>query len=439
MEKVLRVGLAGLGTVGAAVLKSLFQNEKSPFFTNGPKIEVVAVSARDKLKNRDIDLSSCQWFDDPVLLAQRGDLDCIVELIGGADGVAYDVIHTALQSGKHVVTANKALLAKHGLELAQFAEKKGLAFAFEASVAGGIPIIKTLREALTGNRVQRVSGILNGTCNYILSRMELEGLDFNSCLNDAQKLGYAEADPTFDIEGFDSGHKLSILSSLAFGTRIDSEGVAVRGITQITPFDLKIANELGFRVKLLGVSEYLENSLEQRVQLTMIPKNSVLGGVMGVTNAVMVQADMIGELTLVGPGAGGKATASAVLGDLVDVACGRYIPPFGVAIDSLKHAERVSHRIHGGGFYIRLSVPDRPGVASKVTQHMAEMDISLESILQRQGTSSMPNDPTGRSGLAVPLILMTYATTEEAVSKALTIMKDDKLLIEEPFVMRVER
>ena len=254
MLEPLRVGVAGLGTVGAAVVRILARQDNALAERCGRPIRVTAVSARDRAKARGIDISGHAWFDDPVDLARSREVDCVVELIGGGDGAAKDTVETALASGHHVVTANKALLAKHGLALAPLAERWGVALSFEAAAAGGIPVIKTLREALHGNAVWRVYGILNGTCNYILSRMETEGLGFAECLKDAQRLGYAEADPTFDVEGFDTAHKLSILTSLAFGTEIDAEAIYIEGISKIAPLDLKLADELGYRIKLLGVA-----------------------------------------------------------------------------------------------------------------------------------------------------------------------------------------
>ncbi|MFD0934196.1 homoserine dehydrogenase, partial [Methylobacterium trifolii] len=295
----------------------------------GRDIRVTAVSSRDRGRDRGLDLSAVQWFDDPVELARAPDIDCVVELIGGSDGPAKAVDEAALSAGKHVVTANKALLAHHGAALARLAEGNGVALAFEASVAGGIPVIKAIREGLPGNAVSRVYGILNGTCNYILTRMEREGLTFEACLKDAQALGYAEADPTFDVEGFDTAHKLAILTSLAFGTVVDAEGVSVEGISGVQPLDLKMADELGYRIKLLGVAQLAEGGIEQRVHPTMVPKSSAIAQVMGVTNAVTVDADAVGELTLIGPGAGGEATASAVVADIADVACGLVRPGFG--------------------------------------------------------------------------------------------------------------
>jgi len=402
-------------------------------------MSVVAISARDRNKDRGFDVSGYDWFDDPVELARSGDVDCVVELVGGADGTAREVVEAALSHGKHVVTANKALLAKHGLALAALAEEKGVSLAFEASVAGGIPIIKTLREALPGNKVSRLYGILNGTCNYILSRMELEGLTFAECLKDAQRLGYAEADPTFDVEGFDTAHKLAILTSLAFGTRIDAEAIYVEGISSITPLDLTMAQELGFRIKLLGVAERTKTGIEQRVHPTMVPKTSSIAQVMGVTNAVTIDADAVKELTLIGPGAGGDATASAVVADIADVALGKTGAPFGRPVAALEKAPRAPMQRHEGGYYIRLTVHDRPGVAAGVATRMAEADISLESILQKRSETAATKDPHGRSGAPVPLVLITYAATEAAIRSALDKITGDGLIAEPPQVIRIER
>jgi len=434
-----RVGIAGLGTVGASVIRILDRQSEVVVQRGGRPMSVVAISARDRNKDRGFDVSGYDWFDDPVELARSGDVDCVVELVGGADGTAREVVEAALSHGKHVVTANKALLAKHGLALAALAEEKGVSLAFEASVAGGIPIIKTLREALPGNKVSRLYGILNGTCNYILSRMELEGLTFAECLKDAQRLGYAEADPTFDVEGFDTAHKLAILTSLAFGTRIDAEAIYVEGISSITPLDLTMAQELGFRIKLLGVAERTKTGIEQRVHPTMVPKTSSIAQVMGVTNAVTIDADAVKELTLIGPGAGGDATASAVVADIADVALGKTGAPFGRPVAALEKAPRAPMQRHEGGYYIRLTVHDRPGVAAGVATRMAEADISLESILQKRSETAATKDPHGRSGAPVPLVLITYAATEAAIRSALDKITGDGLIAEPPQVIRIER
>lgn len=439
MTRPLRIGIAGLGTVGASVIRILDRQDEAVAQRGGRPVQVVAVSARDRSKDRGVDLSRFAWFDDPTALARSPEVDCVVELMGGADGAALEIVQGALSLGKHVVTANKALLAKHGLALAKLAEGAGAALAFEASVAGGIPIIKTLREALPANRVSRLYGILNGTCNYILSRMELEGLTFTECLKDAQRLGYAEADPTFDVEGYDTAHKLAILTSLAFGTEIDADAIYVEGISSITPLDLAMAKELGYRIKLLGVAERTATGIEQRVHPTMVPRTSAIAQVMGVTNAVTLDADAVKELTLIGPGAGGDATASAVVADIADVASGRAPSPFGRPTERLEKALRAPMQRHQGGYYVRLTVRDRPGAAAGVATRMAEADISLESILQKRSEAAATQDPHGRSGAPVPLVLITYAATEASIRSALEKISGDGLIAEPPQVIRIER
>jgi len=439
MTEPLRVGVAGLGTVGASVIRILTRQDDALAQRAGRPVRVTAVAARDRGKDRGLDLSRFAWFDSAVELARSREVDCVVELMGGADGPARDTVETAIEAGKHVVTANKALLAKHGLALARAADARGVALAFEASAAGGIPVVKTLREALPGNAIQRLYGILNGTCNYILSRMEAERCPFDVCLREAQQLGYAEADPTFDIEGFDTAHKLAILTSLAFGTEIDAEAVYVEGISKITLLDIRMADELGYRIKLLGVAERTRTGIEQRVHPTMVPKSTAIAQVMGVTNAVTVDADAVHELTLIGPGAGGDATASAVVADIADVASGLRRPPFGRPVDRLERAERAPMQRHEGGYYIRLSVHDRPGVAAGVATRMAEEDISLESIVQRRSEAAALKDPHGRSGVPVPLVLITYAATEATIRSALDKIAGDGLIAEPPQVIRIER
>ena len=435
-----RVGVAGLGTVGASALKIIARQDNALTERAGRPIRVTAVSARDRARDRGHDLSRYTWFDDPVALARSDEVDCVVELMGGADGPAKAVVEAALDGGKHVVTANKALLARHGLALALRAEQNGVSLAFEASAAGGIPIVKTLRESLAGNQITRIYGILNGTCNYILSRMESDGLDFATCLAAAQKLGYAEADPTFDIGGFDTAHKLALLTSLAFGTEIDADSIYVEGIEKIAPLDLRMAEELGFRVKLLGVAERSQTGIEQRVHPTMVPRSSAIAQVMGVTNAVTIDADAVRELTLIGPGAGGDATASAVVSDLADVASGQVSPPFGRPTARLDKAERAPMQRHEGGYYIRLTVHDRPGVAAGVATRMADANISIESIVQKRPPGTVPSpDKHGRSGAPVPLVLITYAATEAAIREALEKIAADGLVSEEPQVIRIER
>uniref|UniRef100_UPI003F9BE062 homoserine dehydrogenase n=1 Tax=Rhodoblastus sp. TaxID=1962975 RepID=UPI003F9BE062 len=398
----------------------------------GRAIVVTGVAARDISRDRGVDLSAATWFDDPVDLARSEGIDLFVELIGGDEGVARKSVQAALSAGKSVVTANKALLAKHGLELARLAESHRVALAFEASVAGGIPIVKTLREGLAGNSVARVSGILNGTCNYILSRMELEGLSFAECLADAQKLGYAEADPTFDIGGFDTAHKLAILASLAFGVKLDAGAISVEGIEQLSLADLKAAAELGYRVKLLGVAQRTPHGVEQRVHPTMVPLSSPIAQVMGVTNAVTIDADAVNELTLVGPGAGGMATASAVVADIADIARGIRSAPFGLPVEHLASAPKTPMQRHEGGYYIRLAARNHIGAAAAIATRMAERGISLESIVQRRTAGEPDAD-------VVPVVLMTYATTEATVREALDAIVADGHIAEKPQVIRIER
>ena len=436
MSQTLRVGIAGLGTVGSSVVRLLDRQSKALASRTGREIKVTAVSARDRNRDRGIDASSFKWFDDPVALAKSPDIDLFVELVGGAEGPAREAVEAALAAGKPVVTANKALLAKHGMQLAALAERTHAALAFEASVAGGIPIVKTLREGLAGNQIDRVYGILNGTCNYILSRMELEKLSFDECLKEAQTLGYAEADPTFDIGGFDTAHKLAILSSLAFGTAVDADAIHVEGIESITLADLEAAAELGYRIKLLGVAQRTAKGIEQRVHPTMVPLSSSIAEVMGVTNAVTIDADAVKELTLVGPGAGGDATASAVVADIADIAKGVRSTPLGLPVASLDHSPRLPMQRHEGGYYIRLSVFDRPGAAAAIAMRMAERQISLESIMQR-------TRPGRRSPVTaldrVPVVLLTYATSESTIREVLEAVVKDGYIAEKPQVIRIER
>jgi homoserine dehydrogenase len=440
MSAPLKVGLAGLGTVGTAV-KRMLDGERAALASRcGRAIDVVAVTARSKTKQRDADVSGCRWLADPVALARDPEIDVLVELVGGEDDPAKAAVEAALAAGKSVVTANKALLAKHGVTLATLAEQNGAALNFEASVGAAIPIVKTLRESLRGNAIDRVYGILNGTCNYILTRMERERLSFDACLKEAQRLGYAEADPTFDIEGFDSAQKLAILASLAFGTRVDPSAIYVEGISSITLADLDAADELGYRVKLLGVAVRTETGIEQRVHPTMVPKDSSIAQVMGVTNAISVDTAEIDPITLVGPGAGGMATASAVVSDIADIARGVRSAPFGRPTADLAATEKAPMQRHEGGYYIRLLARDRPGTAATIATRLAEQGISMESIVQRhRGGRPQGGDRPGGETVPVPVILITYATTEDAVRKALAAVEADGVIAETPQLIRIEK
>jgi homoserine dehydrogenase len=436
MTAPLKVGLAGLGTVGASVVRLIGEQRNALALRCGRPVEIVAVTARSRGKNRGVNLKGMRWVDDPVKLAGDPGIDAFVELIGGAGDPARAAVTAALRAGKSVVTANKALLASHGVALAALAEKQNVALNFEAAVAGGIPIIKTLREGLAGNAIERVYGILNGTCNYILTRMEREKLTFAECLKEAQRLGYAEADPSFDVDGHDTAQKLSILASLTFGIKVDPNSIYVEGISSIAPADLEAADELGYRVKLLGVAVRTEQGIEQRVHPTMVRKDSAIAQVMGVTNAVTIDAAGIAPITLVGPGAGGMATASSVVADIADIARGGRAPPFGRPVARLTTSKKAPMQRHEGGYYIRLLAVDKPGTAATIAKRMAQQHISMESIVQRH------REPAGGASKAkgpVPVILITYATAEDAVRKALAAVKRDKVISGEPQLIRIEK
>jgi homoserine dehydrogenase len=438
MNAPLRVGIAGLGTVGAEVVRLIEQQGKTLAARSGRGVRVVAVTARSKAKKRGLDLRSIDWAKSPQALADDPNIDCFVELMGGSGEPALSAIEIALKAGKSVVTANKALIAKHGLRLAHAAEKHGGAFNFEAAVGAAIPVIKTLREGLAGTGINRVYGILNGTCNYILTRMEQEGLSFAECLKDAQRLGYAEADPSFDVDGHDTAQKLAILASLAFGTKVAENAVYVEGISSIAPEDLRAAAELGYRVKLLGVAVRTEKGIEQRVHPTMVPKSSSIAQVIGVTNAVTIDGEGIPPITLVGPGAGGAATASAVVADIADVARGIRALPFGRPVEQLRATSKAPMERHEGGYYIRLMARDLAGTAATIATRLAEQKISLESIVQRH-SNGLDLTSTTKKPSPVPVILITYATSEDAVYRALEAVQRDKVISGRPQVIRIEK
>ncbi|MEO7221558.1 MAG: homoserine dehydrogenase, partial [Devosia sp.] len=374
----LRIGVAGLGNVGATLVRILQKDGAELTRKIGRAIVVTAVSARSRSRDRGIDASSLEWFDDPVALAKSDSIDLFVELIGGEDGPALAAVRAALEIGRPVVTANKALLARHGVALARLAEENNAQLGFEAAVAGGIPVIKTLREGLGSAQIARVYGIMNGTCNYILTRMGNEGIGFAECLADAQKLGYAEADPTFDVGGFDTAHKLAILASLSFGCEIAPDEIFVEGITSITQADIKVAGDLGYKIKLLGVAQRSADGIEQRVHPTLVPKTSAIAGVDGVLNAVVLETDHVRELLLAGPGAGGPPTASSVLSDILDIARGTRVPPLGVPSQELIPYRQAPMKAHEGGYYIRLNAKDVPGAFAAIASRMGAAGISLE-------------------------------------------------------------
>jgi homoserine dehydrogenase len=394
----LRVGVAGLGTVGAEVVRILQAEQGRLQRRTGRAIAVTAVSARDRGRARGIDLSALRWYDDAADLAADPEIDVVVELIGGAEGVARRVCETALARGKSVVTANKALLALHGGALVRQAAAAGVSLAYEGAVAGGIPVIKCLREGLAANRIDRVYGILNGTCNYILSEMRASGREFADVLAEAQRLGYAEADPGLDIDGVDAAHKLATLAALAFNGLVDFRQIHVEGIRHVSATDIRYAEELGYRIKLLGLARRLAQGVELRVHPCLVPADLPIASVEGVFNAVIAEGDHVGQVTMVGRGAGAGPTASAVVADLIDIAHGSDTPALGVPVDQLEALPVVGVDRRHGPYYVRLMVLDRPGVIADVAAHMRDNDISVESFLQR-----------GRApGGAVPLVSMRF-------------------------------
>jgi homoserine dehydrogenase len=424
----LSVAVAGLGTVGTGVLNMLRANAETIAGRAGRPIAVTAISARDRRRDRGIPLSGLRWYDDPVELATDPAVDVVVEVIGGAEGPARALVEAALAASKPVVTANKALLAVHGAALAAQAERTGTPLAFEAAVAGGIPVIKALREGLAGNRISRVSGILNGTCNYILTAMREGGREFAEVLHDAQKLGYAEADPAFDVDGIDAAHKLAILAALAFGRPVAFDAVHVEGIRQISALDISFANQLGYRIKLLGIARQTEAGIEARVHPCMVPQSAPIARVDGVFNAVVAEGDFVGRVMLEGRGAGAGPTASAVVADLIDLARGRFTPVWGAGSGALSDAPSVTMESHAGAYYLRLMVVDRPGVIADVAAALRDAGVSLESMLQR-----------GRSpGESVPVVLVTHETSEAAMRGALARIAALDSVLEAPAMIRIE-
>jgi homoserine dehydrogenase len=438
MTEPLKLGIAGLGTVGTGLIELLATHGPELAATLPRPIVVSAVSARDKAKPRPAALSSVRWVDDPVALARDMDVDCFVELIGGAEGIAREAVETALGAGKHVVTANKALLARHGMDLAAKAEAAGVALNFEAAVAGGIPVIKMLREALAANEVQRVYGILNGTCNYILTKMQDEHLPFAKVLADAQAKGYAEADPTFDIGGYDAAHKLALLISLSFGVRIPGEEIHIEGIESINAADIEAARELGYRIKLLGVAQRTSTGIEARVHPAFVPEEATIAQVSGVTNSVAIEGDFSGPVLLVGPGAGSRPTASAVASDIVDIARGLVLPPFLRPVASLKPFRKASLSGHYGSYYVRLAVRDRPGAMASIAKRMGDEGVSLESIVQRRPPPAPGGGSAKGIGEAAPVVLITHETTEEHIRRALLAIEADGEVSERPQMIRIE-
>ena len=428
MTSPLKIAIAGLGTVGAGTLKLLQTNAAGIAARCGRELKVVAVSARDKNKDRGVKATGAAWFSDPVEMVKVVDADVVVEVIGGDSGPAKQVVEAAIAGKRHVVTANKALLAHHGTALAMAAEKAGVSLAMEAAVAGGIPIIKTLREGLAANTISRVYGILNGTCNYILTEMRSTKRDFADVLREAQQLGYAEADPAFDIDGTDAAHKLAILSSVAFGTAVDFEAVHVEGIRKISALDIEYAETLGYRIKLVGLAVRRDGGIAASVYPVMMAPTAALASVDGVFNAVVAEGDFVGKSVSIGRGAGAGPTASAVVADLIDIAAGRKIPTFGIPAGQLTKAKRVPVAKRFGASYVRLLVVDRPGVFADIAAAFRDEEVSMESVLQR-----------GRNANAnVNVVIVTHDVDEAALMRALNRLHSNAAVVEPPHMIRIE-
>ena len=428
MTHPLKIAVAGMGTVGAGTLKILQEQSDLLALRCGRRLEVTAVSARNRLKDRGVQTGQFTWFDDPVEMAREADADVVLELIGGADGTALALLEAAIASGRHVVTANKALLAHHGTDLARKAEASDRILAYEAAVAAGIPIVKAMREGLAANRLSRVYGILNGTSNFILTQMRASGRSFDEVLAEAQELGYAESEPGFDIDGVDAGHKLAILTSLAFGCEIDFGAVHIEGIRRITSLDIEYAEELGYRIKLLATARRTENGIEQRVHPSMVRSTAPIAYVEGVTNAVVADGDFIGSTIYEGPGAGAGPTASAVVADIVDIASGRKSPTFAIPAKSLEKLKPAPMEQHNGSYYIRLMVVDEPGVVADVAAALRDEKVSMEAMLQK---ARAPQE-------AVPVVLTTHNSNEAAVVRALDRIAKISAVREPPCMIRIE-
>lgn len=427
VEKPLNIAIAGLGTVGGAVFDVLTRQADHIAARCGRSLKVVAVSARSHHKDRPA-MGEVAWCEDAVAMAARPDVDIVVELIGGSEGVARQVCETALKSGKALVTANKALLARQGLGLVRLVEDSNLAFGFEAAVCSGIPVVKTLREALAGNVMTEVRGILNGTCNYILSRMQYGLVDLETALAEAKERGYTEADPSFDLDGLDAAHKLALLSTLAFGVAVDMDNMIIRGIGQIAPLDMSFAEKRGYAIKLLGISRMTEHGLEQFVTPCMVPRNSVLACIHGVRNAVQIHGDCAGELILTGQGAGAEATSSSIIADLIDIANGRRTVPFGVPTAKLRHVHDAPLKKIEGNYYVRLCVTDGDSAGDMIQSIFSDYRILTEIAAAH----------VNHHGGATQLKLTTGPTNEAALQKALDDINALPSVIEQPCPIRIE-
>ena len=426
MNTPLRLGIAGLGTVGTGVVRIIRQKANLLAARAGRPVVITAVSARTRDKDRGVTLSDYAWEDDPVALAKRDDVDVFVELMGGSDGPAKAATEAAIAAGKDIVTANKAMLAHHGQALALAAEAAGRVIRFEAAVAGGIPVIKALTEGLAGNDITRVMGVMNGTCNYILTRMQSAGLPYAQVFEEAAKLGYLEADPTLDVGGIDAGHKLALLASIAFGCQVNFDGVTLEGIQKVTIEDIRHAADMGYRIKLLGVAQMTGRGLEQRMSPCLVPDTSPLGQLEGGTNMVVLEGDNVEQIVLRGPGAGMGPTASAVMGDVMDIARGFRLPTFRKPAASLSRCQTATSATPAP-YYMRMSLIDKPGALAKVATILGEAGISIDRMRQYR------HDAT-----TAPVLIVTHKTTRDALDTALTGIRRLDVLSGEPVALRIE-
>lgn len=427
MTEPLRLGIAGLGTVGGGVVKIVRQKAALLQARGGRPITISAVCARNRAKDRGVPLDGYAWEDDPVALAQRDDVDVFVELVGGSDGPAKAATEAALRAGKDVVTANKALLAHHGQDLADAAEKAGSVLRFEAAVAGGIPVVKALTEGLAANDITRVMGVMNGTCNYILTRMESAGLTYDQAFAEADGLGYLEADPNLDVGGIDAGHKLSLLASIAFGTQVAFDAVELEGIGRVSIEDIRQAADMGYKVKLLGVCQMTGRGLEQRMSPCLVPATSPLGQLDGGTNMVVIEGDQVGQLVLRGAGAGEGPTASAVMGDVIDIARGTRVSTFGQPAASLAKVTP-AQTATPAPYYLRLILLDKPGALAKVAAVLGEAGVSINRMRQRSHDLN-----------TAPVLIVTHKTTRAALDTALAAMVGTNVVEGEPVALRIEQ
>ncbi|WP_135449930.1 MULTISPECIES: homoserine dehydrogenase [Tabrizicola] len=429
MSAPLRLGLAGLGTVGIGVVRIVQSQADLIAARAGRPVIITAVSARDPKKNRDADLSAYAWETDPVALARRPDVDVFVEVMGGHEGAARAATEAAIAAGKDVVTANKALLAHHGQALAEAAEAAGRVLRFEAAVAGGIPVIKALTEGLAANRIRRVMGVMNGTCNYILTRMQSAGLPYDAVFEEARQLGYLEADPNLDVGGIDAGHKLSLLSAIAFGTRVAFGAVELEGIGNVSIDDIRLAEDMGYRIKLLGVAQMTGRGLEQRMTPCLVPADSPLGQLQGGTNMVVLEGDSVGQIVLRGPGAGMGPTASAVMADVIDIARGLRLPTFGVPAAQLTEPVPASAATPAP-YYLRMTLLDKPGALAKIATCLGEAGISIDQMRQL-------HRPGDRAEDAVVLIV-THKAAPADVAHATSRFAATGVLVGNPVAIRIE-